>query len=232
MIARGILVRSMTGVMRLASPANHPSLHTVLLLLLWIALCVFATPGQAAEGEAGNEPELWLPMRLEESLSIHLEAIIEHAGTRRACATILEAKVSDSSSELNPKFIVTCESEEYGSTNLVYWKSDVDQGFANVRYEAKDDPIADAEKIDEVDLAFTESEQLAMLDSCQQSFSDSYRENLSSLGEAVIKMKLRANNVLAIFMDYPISTSAAGSTLTATCLVSPGTPARLNVFSH
>lgn len=112
---------------------------------------MFATPGQGAEGEE-SEPERWLPARLEESLAIHLEAIIEHASTRRACNTILEAKYSDGSSELNPKFIVTCESEEYGSTNLVYWQTDVEQNFANVLYEAKDDPHADEQQINEIDL--------------------------------------------------------------------------------
>ena len=181
---------------------------------------------------AESEPELWLPARLEDALTIHLEAIIEHASTRRACNTILEAKYSDSSSETNPKFIVTCESREYGSTNLVYWQTDVEQNFANVLYEAKAELQSEAPKKSAVDLAFTESEQHAMLQACQQSFTDNYRDNLPGLGEARVDMKLRANNTLAIFMDYPAGHSATESAFTATCLISPGREPRLDVFSH
>jgi len=217
--------------LRRASPVNHPSPHKVITLALWIALCVFATPGQGAEGEE-SEPERWLPARLEESLAIHLEAIIEHASTRRACNTILEAKYSDGSSELNPKFIVTCESEEYGSTNLVYWQTDVEQNFANVLYEAKDDLHADEQQINEIDLAFSESEQQDMLLACQQAFTDNYRDNLPGLGQARIEMKLRANNTLVIYMDYPAGKTITASAFTATCLITPGTQPRLDVFSR
>lgn len=231
MLARFFSVRPVADLLRRASPANHPSLHTVITLALWIALCVFATPGQGAEGEE-SEPERWLPARLQESLAIHLEAIIEHASTRRACNTILEAKYSDSSSELNPKFIVTCESDEYGSTNLVYWQSDVEQNFANVLYEAKDDPLAEERRVNEVDLAFSESEQQAMQLACQQAFTDNYRDSLPGLGEARIELKLRANNILAIYMDYPAGRTATASAFTATCLITPGTKPRLDVFSR
>lgn len=231
MLARIFSVRSVADLLRHASPANHPSLHTVITLTLWIALCVFATPGQGAEGEP-NGPERWLPARLEESLAIHLEAIIEHASTRRACNTILEAKYSDSSSEQNPKFIVTCDSEEYGSTNLVYWQTDVEQNFANVRYEAKNDPLADAERINEIDLAFSKSEQQDMLLACQQAFSDNYRDHLPGLGEALVEMKLRANNTLAIYLDYPAGGATTSSAFTATCLITPGKKPRLDVFTR
>lgn len=36
--------------------------------------------------KAESEQELWLPARLEDALTIHLEAIIEHASIRRATA--------------------------------------------------------------------------------------------------------------------------------------------------
>jgi len=81
-----------------------------------------------------QQPKIWLPRKYSDSLSSDLDSIIAHAATRKACMTVLEAKYSDSSAQDNPKFIITCASEQYGTQNLVYWQSDVREDFAGVSY--------------------------------------------------------------------------------------------------
>ncbi len=212
---------------------RRPELHWRTWCLLVIASLAnpFSLHSQAAE-DILPEPVRWLPARMEDSLRPYLDAIIRHADTRLPCSTILEAKYSDGSSESNPKFIVTCESDEYGSTNLVYWKRDVEERFANVAYEAKPSVTASELNLDEVDLAYNPSEQQSMIDSCKEAFTLLFADKLPRLGEPKIQKRLRANTLLAIYLDYPRFTAPDSKAYTATCLIKPDQAPKLDVFSR
>lgn len=246
MAAQKITKRSQSLPNQTASPARIANpcgriYKTIVIttLLLFAALLPLFPPipspspfvVQAAEDE-NQEPMRWLPARLQDSLQPYLDAIIRHADTRLPCTTILEAKYSDGSGETNPKFIVTCESDEYGSTNLVYWKRDVDELFANVAYEAKPSVTASELNLDEVDLTYSASEQLAMVDSCKEAFNTEFADKLPRLGEPRVQKRLRANTLLAIYLDYPRIAAPESQAYTAACLIKPNQPPKLDVFSR
>lgn len=201
------------------------------LLVLTTLLLPHSTETLAAE-DMEQEPVRWLPARLQDSLQPYLNAIIRHADTRLPCTTILEAKYSDGSSESNPKFIVTCESDEFGSTNLVYWKRDVEERFANVAYEAKPSVTASELNLDEVDLAYNATEQQTMIESCKETFALQFADKLPRLGEPKIQRRLRANTLLAIYLNYPRYTAPDSRAYTATCLIKPDQAPKLDVFSR
>ena len=179
-----------------------------------------------------NEAKIWLPVRHSESLKNDLDAIIAHAATRDACKTILEAKLSDSSRLANAKFIITCDSENYGTQNLVYWREDVRNNFVHVAYISKEAALKQAAVNDNGLPSLSESDKTMLVDHCKTALRETLNGVLPALPEAGISFRQRADDYFVIFMDYASTSNILKLNYTATCLTDRTANIRLSVFPH
>jgi hypothetical protein len=178
------------------------------------------------------EPKIWLPVRHSESLKNDLDAIIAHATTRDACKTILEAKLNDSSKLTNAKFIITCDSDDYGTQNLVYWREDVRSDFAHVAYISKEEARNQATVSENGLPILSESDKTMLVDHCKTALRETLNGILPDLPEAGISFRQRGDDYFAIFMDYASASNILKLNYTATCLTDRAANIKISVFPH
>ena len=206
--------------------------HNKNLLRSVFALSVSCTA--ISYGAAQSRPvESWLPRWHADELRADLDAIIEHAASREACKRVLEAKLNDSNTSDNLKFIITCESARYGTENLVYWQSDVRNNFEDVAYESKMTvPIAGlTEDVNDI-TDLTAEQRLTMIELCKTSLVGYLKEYLPEPGSERIQLKQRHANQYAIFIDYQLGAGNYAISYTATCLTNKNYEMKLSVFPH
>lgn len=193
------------------------------------AFCIACSNLGTAQESA---PRIWLPVSHSESLRNDLDAVIAHANTRDACKTVLEAKLNDSSEIANAKFIITCESENYGTQNLVYWRNDVRNEFADVAYLSVEE--AEHQRLNSQNTlpALTEHEKRMLVDHCKTALRESLEGQLPLIADSDIHFRQRGEDRFAIFLDYKTDSAVLRIANTATCLTDRSANIRLSVFRH
>lgn len=197
----------------------------ILALVFCIATLINGTAQEFA-------PNIWLPVRHSESLKTDLDAVIAHAITRAACKTVLEAKLSDSSDIANAKFIITCDSENYGTQNLVYWRDDVRNNFVNVAYLSIEEAEIQQFNNENTMTAISDNEKRLLVDHCKTALRESLAGKLPIIEDADIHFRQRGENRFAIFIDYETSSAVLKLTNTATCLANRSATLSMNVFTR
>ncbi|NKB31505.1 MAG: hypothetical protein GKR91_00185 [Pseudomonadales bacterium] len=179
-----------------------------------------------------SSPKIWLPVRHSESLKNDLDTVIVHAASRAACITIIEAKLSDSSAIDNAKFIITCESDTYGTQNLVYWRRDVRENFVNVAYLSKEEALARQAQNEDGTPLMPESDKIMLIDHCKTALRETLDGNLPPMSEGDVHFRQRGENRFVIFMDYSNDSAILELNYTATCITDREANISLNVFPH
>tara|TARA_B110000971_G_scaffold104245_1_gene107102 strand:+ start:179 stop:886 length:708 start_codon:yes stop_codon:yes gene_type:complete len=182
-------------------------------------IVILSLPDKAAFPQAadGTGVKSWLPRTLNQSLQESLSKAIDHVNTRAGCLSVLEGKMSESSDQLNPKFIVTCSSLGNATLNFVYWQSDIEDGFKGVTYPEKQKKrvfsVAEQQRLKLLKLRDDNSDLIA---NCQVQLESKLGDN-ALYSESDVKISQRGEQLPIVYIEYSAGQSEFSLLYTATC---------------
>lgn len=210
------------GALKNCSPTK-----TTRKLKLWLVfayiIALFCLPARSvfSQTTGGPEPKSWLPRTLNQSLQESLSKAVDHVSTREGCINVLEAKVSESRDQINPKFIVTCSSMDNTTLNFVYWQSDIENNFRGITYPEKQ------EKQEKQIFSVAEQQRLKLLElrdknrdlisSCQTHLASKLSDKAPYYCESDVIISQRGEQLPVVYIEYSADQSEFSPLYTATC---------------
>lgn len=191
----------------------------------------FLTATCNGQDAPSNEVKAWLPLTLSQTLQDSLDTVTAHVSTRRGCAEVLQAKVSENSDQENPKFIITCSGDDGGTLNFVYWQNDIDESFSGDTYPKKQEKqvYSEAEQR-RLRLEKLRSDNADLIANCQVQLKEKMTGRELIYTNDDVSIVQRGEQMPVVYIDYVAGVSEYAPAYTATCRRGIKQPAQLTVF--
>ncbi len=174
----------------------------------------------------------WLPKTLAEPYSESLSIAAAYILTREGCDSLLEAKLSETSSTENPKFILTCADKSNGTANFVYWLSDIDNGFAGDRYPEKSQDEESAQTLSEFEAQLKLlSDNSQLIAACKLKLQELLGDREIIMAQDDIVVRQRGEQPANIHLNYQVGAGSYAPEFNAICRRDSFEAINLRVFS-
>lgn len=188
----------------------------VCLLLLPIQLEAAEAPASDTPMQENSSDSLWLPLSQDDKLSGSLLKANQHALQRDGCARIVESKLADQFDSTNPKFIVTCQHDRGGTFNLVYFQTDIDNGFSEIKQAARS--------------AISQQQFEALREDCRLALLQKYGAGIPQLENTISSANRRGEGHYSLFFDYTEGVGEHALNFTITCIQFPERTMKVAIF--
>lgn len=202
-------------------------------LVLSYAIAAFCLPVKSIFSQTATDAELksWLPRTLSQSLQESISKAVAHVTTREGCINVLEAKVSESREQLNPKFIVTCSSTNNTTLNFVYWQSDVENSFSGISYpEKQEKQVFSVAEQQRLKLLKLHNDNKDLIDTCQAHLASKLSDKAPYYSESDVIISQRGEQLPVVYIEYSAGQSEFSPLYTATCRLDISQSIRMTIF--
>lgn len=189
----------------------------VFLILTCLSVFLVSSPAHP-QSVLENEDKSWLPLTFNQSLQESLSKVAAHVTTRKGCLNVLEAKVSESSDPLNPKFIVTCSTSAPATLNFVYWLTDIESDFNGDTYLKKQEiQVFSIEEQQRLDLEKLRDENIDLTENCQTQLAIQVGKKSAHYTADDVIISQRGEQSPVVYIEYSLGESEYAPLYTATC---------------
>lgn len=202
-------------------------------LVFAYAIALFCLPARSifSQTNEGAELKSWLPRTLNQSLQESLSRAVEHVSTREGCINVLEAKVSESREQLNPKFIVTCSSMDNTTLNFVYWQSDIENSFSGITYpEKQEKQVFSVAEQQRLKLLKLRDDNRDLISNCQTQLASKLSDKAPYYSENDVIISQRGEQLPVVYIEYSAGQSEFSPLYTATCRFDINQSIKMTIF--